>query len=254
MHSSTRAINIMKLISVNIEDFKHEQTVFDFLSKEDADVVCLQEFPEVWSKKLKTLGYHVSFAPMCLRSTDPRSLSGLAFASKSPHQTKSHYYYKSAEEITVYRSRIQETIAHPVIIGTVVHKDTTYIIATTHMIVTLDGKEDEQQRVGMEKLLSILAAQPPHIVCGDFNMPRGHNTLYELVTEKYTDAIPPTYRSSLDKSLHRLGDATHLDQPIFDEYMVDYIFTQKPYTASDVRLEFGISDHAAVVAIVLKEP
>jgi exonuclease III len=243
----------MKIISVNIEDFKHEKTVFEFLTREDADVVCLQEFPHVWCEKLETLGYHTSFAPMCLRSSDPRSLSGLALASKSPQQTESHYYYKSAAEITIYRSRIQETIAHPVIIGTVAHNDTMYTIATTHMIVTLDGKENDQQRAGMEKLLSILEAQPPHIVCGDFNMPRGHNTLYELVTEKYSDTIPTIYRSSLDKSLHRLGDVKNLDQPIFDEYMVDYIFTQPPYSASNVRLEFGISDHAAVVATLQKK-
>lgn len=39
-----------------------------------------------------------------------------------------------------------------------------------------------------------------------------------------------------------------IDQPIFEEYMVDYIFTQSPYWADNVKLKFGVSDHAAVIA------
>ena len=78
-------------------------------------------------------------------------------------------------------------------------------------------------------------------------MPRGHNKLYEVITQKYTDTIPRHYRSSLDRNLHRLGKKTDLNQPIFDAYMVDYIFTQPPFEASDIHLEFGVSDHAAVI-------
>ena len=67
----------------------------------------------------------------------------------------------------------------------------------------------------------------------------------------YTDTIPANYTSSLDKTLHRKGDdpsRAHL----FTDFMVDYLFTKPDYQASDVRLEFGISDHAAVVATISK--
>jgi endonuclease/exonuclease/phosphatase family metal-dependent hydrolase len=50
---------------------------------------------------------------------------------------------------------------------------------------------------------------------------------------------------------HRIG---HLPekQNLFTDYMVDYVFTQAPYTAHDVELVFDLSDHAAVVATISK--
>jgi exonuclease III len=240
----------MKLISLNVEDLKHEENVFNFLIQEDADVVCLMEFPEAWLEKMKNIGYHVTFAPMCLRSTEPTSRSGVAFASKTPHHADIHYYYKSADEIVLFQSRVNETSAHPVITSSVVHKGETYRIAATHMIVTPDGAENSHQQQGMEKMLSILESHKPHVLCGDLNMPRGFNSLYELVTQNYVDTVPKKFSSSLDKSLHRLGNNEDLDQPIFEKYMVDYIFTQSPYTATDVNLTFGISDHAAVIGTI----
>jgi endonuclease/exonuclease/phosphatase family metal-dependent hydrolase len=240
----------MKLISLNVEGLKHEEAVFDFLTKEDAEVVCLMEFPEVWLEKLEKMGYFITFAPMCLRSPEQSSMSGIVFASKQPHQADTHYYYRTSDVLTIQRSRVKETIAHPVIIGSVEHNGETYRIATTHMIVTVAGKEDAHQQQGMKKMLSILENYQPHVLCGDFNMPRGFNTLYPLVTQSYTDTVPKTFSSSLDKNLHRLGNNPDLDQPIFDIYMVDYIFTQSPYTASDVTLRFNISDHAAVVGTI----
>ena len=100
-------------------------------------------------------------------------------------------------------------------------------------------------------MLPIIDLLDPHVFCGDFNIPRGHNVLYETLTTRYTDSVPATYASSLDKNIHRKGDdisRAHL----FTSFMVDYVFTQKPYQAENVRLEFGISDHAAVVADVLR--
>ena len=89
-------------------------------------------------------------------------------------------------------------------------------------------------------------------MCGDFNIPRHYNPLYDELTKYYVDNIPLSYISSLDPTLHYAG--SHPDKKmLFDSYMVDYIFTQTPYTATDVRLEFSISDHAGVVAHISKE-
>jgi endonuclease/exonuclease/phosphatase family metal-dependent hydrolase len=67
----------------------------------------------------------------------------------------------------------------------------------------------------------------------------------------YQDEIPKHYQSSLDRNLHRLGKVK-LDQPIFDKFMVDYIFAKPEYEVTGERLEFGVSDHAAVVAHIVK--
>jgi hypothetical protein len=59
--------------------------------------------------------------------------------------------------------------------------------------------------------------------------------------------VPAHYRSSLDNNLHRLAEKPELAH-LFTDYMVDYLLVQPPYHAHDVRLEFGVSDHAAIIA------
>ena len=83
------------------------------------------------------------------------------------------------------------------------------------------------------------------------NIPRHHNFLYEKFLEQYKDNIPAEYKSSLDKSMHLFGNDSEKNV-LFTDYMVDYIFSQAPYRVQNVRLEFGISDHAAVIADVFK--
>lgn len=239
----------MKLISLNVEGKKHHATVFPFLKTEQADVVCLQEAPEDWCEELSALGYHTTFAPMMIRNRTGIYTEGVLFASKQSHSATTEYYHLSSADITEYiKGKNREEIAHAVIIGSVTIKETVYNIATTHVMVTKNGLVDEHQRQGIHKLLEILKNKTPHVLCGDFNMPRGFNQLYEEVTRLYTDGVPPEFTSSLDKTIHRLGTSTTLTEPIFDNYLVDYIFTQPPYTATNVELRFGVSDHAAVVS------
>jgi hypothetical protein len=84
------------------------------------------------------------------------------------------------------------------------------------------------------------------------NMPRGYNANYEHFIKRYIDTIPKQYMSSLDRNLHRLGSDPDLKSPMFESYMVDYIFSQPPYIVEDVLLHFGVSDHAGVTAIIKK--
>lgn len=244
----------MKLISLNIEGGRNEELSLPFIEKEDADVVCLMEAPEFWCEKLEVLGYHTTFAPMQLRnnSVRPAFVEGIILASKNPYQSTTEYYHGSETSITQELHRAADTVSRPVIIAEIEHESQTYTVATTHMSVTLDGTPNEHQRDCVAKLLTTMEQHEPHIICGDFNMPRGVNDLYEEVTKRYTDAIPAHYTSSLDRNIHRMGNDPGLNAPIFDTFMVDYIFTQTPYTAKDVRLEFNLSDHAGVVATIDK--
>jgi endonuclease/exonuclease/phosphatase family metal-dependent hydrolase len=128
-----------------------------------------------------------------------------------------------------------------------------YRIGTTHFWDSSDGHADTMQRTLMRRLIPTLEREPPHVLCGDFNIPRGHNTLYDKLAVRYNESIPLHYHSSLDRNLHKLGKAD-LDEPIFDEYMVDYILTQEPYIATDTKLHFGVSDHAAVSSTLTIRP
>lgn len=246
---------MLKLISVNIETNKHYATVVPFLEKEQADVVCLQEAPETFSATLQGLGYHTAFEPMCLKDISEGVVAmGILIASKTPFRSYSVYYHEPVKETVLYNSEHTEDFLRiPYLVAEVQYENDTYNILTTHLIDTKAGKEDEVQIRIFENLLKQLVQEVDHVICGDFNMPRGYNALYPLMTQTYQDTIPPQYKSSLDRNLHRLGNVD-IPEKIFDEYMVDYIFTKGSYIAEDVRLEFGISDHAAVIGYIKKVP
>ena len=242
---------MLKLISVNIETNKHYKTILPFLDKENADVICLQEVPELFAQELQTRGYHTAYAPMLLKDIDGINMSvGVMIASKYPFTHKAIYYHQNEASLKIY-TREEETRAVPYLFADIAVLGVTYCIATTHMVDTENGKEDDFQILLTEKMLTLLTQEHKHTICGDFNMPRGYNRLYEKMTTQYQDSIPFHYQSSLDRNIHRLGQVK-IDEPIFDKYMVDYIFTQAPYQASDVRLQFGVSDHAAVIATLTK--
>lgn len=240
----------MKLISLNLEGKRHLDTALPFLETAAADVLCLLEAPEDLQPWLTEHGYFVTFVPMVFRKQDGREFyDGIILASKLAHQAEVFYYYQPAADIVSYDQQDKRgTIAHPVIFATI----GDYNLATTHFTWNPVGEiADQNQTTDLKKLLNYLQTKPPHLLCGDFNIPRHYNILYEELTKYYTDTIPPNYNSSLDANHHRAGKDPALEK-LFTHFMVDYLFTQPPYTASAVQLEFGISDHAAVIATITR--
>jgi endonuclease/exonuclease/phosphatase family metal-dependent hydrolase len=246
---------MLKLISLNIETNKHYEKILPFFIKENPDVICLQEAPESFSTELQKLGFETYFAPMFLLDDlvgEDISEVGLLIASKFPFEAKANYYHKPAEKIIIHeRENLNGTVAAAYIFFNIKTPKGIYNIATTHPLKTENGPENEFQNNHIKSMLSLLSEEPPHIICGDFNIPRGYNSNYIEMTNKYSDNIPGSYCSSLDRNIHRLGKEK-ISRPIFDIYMVDYIFTQPPYQAENVRLEFGVSDHAGIVAEIQK--
>jgi endonuclease/exonuclease/phosphatase family metal-dependent hydrolase len=130
--------------------------------------------------------------------------------------------------------------------------DAEYLVYTTHFTWTEDGETPSQEQIeSMNALLTHTQTLEPHLLCGDFNIPRNINYLYKNLVGEYVDNIPAQYVSSLDKDLHRLKDNMEKKR-VLDTFMVDYVFSQHPYKVSDVRLEFDLSDHAAVVGTVTR--
>jgi exonuclease III len=236
----------MKLISLNVEGITHQTRVLSFLETAAADVLCLQEAPEAFVSKLLQWGYHTTFAPMMIHTGGEETFpEGVLLASREPHNADIHYYYQPQPNIIAFDpTDFRATKAQVVILAQLGE----VTIATTHFTWGPDGSAaTPEQTADLRALLNYLASKSPHVLCGDFNLPRGHNPLYPELCKHYTDTIPRNYRSSLDGTLHRRGGSP--DKAfLFTDYMVDYLFTQPPYTASDVILTFGISDHAAVSA------
>lgn len=246
---------MLKLISVNIEGEKHYPLVLSLIKNENPDIICLQECPESFQNNLLALGYKSDFLAMMHEiQNDVEYTEGVIFASKLPFASVHKYYYQPDYDLPAQPTPTPHELKHHgYIFGTLEHQGNLYHIATTHVMVTPNGLPTEHQTQGVKKLQSLLSTEKTHVLCGDFNIPRGFNSLYDELTKTYIDTIPTDYKSSLDANIHRLGKLKqNLNAPIFDSYMVDYLFAQPEYMVSDVRLQFGVSDHAAVVATITK--
>jgi endonuclease/exonuclease/phosphatase family metal-dependent hydrolase len=241
----------MKLVSLNIEKDRHYDLVLPFLTAQSADVICLQEIPESYVPTIEKLGYQVTFAPMThFPMRHGTEKIGIAIASiHKPSNVVVSYYYKDEHAIPTFDQRnIPDTIANVFIAANIDGVQ----VATTHFTWTPNGEvPNQQQKERLPRLLSQLQELGSHVLCGDMNIPRHHNELYPLFLKQYTDAIPTTYKSSLDRTIHRAAADPNLSK-LFDRYMVDYLFTQEPFLAHNIELQFGISDHAAVVSQIEK--
>ncbi len=249
----------MKLVSLNIEGDRHFDRVLPFVEKESPDVLCLQEVFEPDLFRFKDLGYYTSFSGETLKMQNGIEVPfGYGICSREQILNEKSFYYRNGEyELRFFDQsrRLQSTMESKrgiILVDTTID-NVTYSIGTVHFTWTPNGDiANPEQISSMASLLEYTQTLPPHILTGDFNIPRSKNILYKELIEHYTDTVPASYASSLDKSLHYAGENPELNH-LFTDYLVDYIFTQPPYTARDVRLEFGISDHAGVVATILKE-
>lgn len=244
----------MKLITLNIEGTRHYDTVLELLRHQSADVLCLQEVPEEFVPEIEELGYQTSFALRCVKSQEgPEYQDGIVVATKVEHSAKTHYYYKYSDKPDdIFIEKIGRRSNHqPLLDVRVIVDGSEFNIVNTHFTWSVDGLINDAQQEDLASLLSYTQNLPPHLLCGDFNLPRIYNSLYKDIIHSYQDNIPDHVQSSLDPELHRIRnnpqDAHHVN-----DFMVDYVFSQPPYQVSDVELQYGVSDHAAVIAEVSK--
>lgn len=239
----------MKLLSLNIEGIMHLERVFYLLDCERPNILCLQESPLSISSELRRRGYVVTCAPRTVKIQDGFSFTeGNIFATLAHHRPEVHYYFRPQERVAIFDiNRVRETVFQSLIFAEVGDIN----IATTHFTWGSDGRVATDDQVeDMKRMLDILDAKPAHILCGDLNIPRNMNSLYEnMLLPRYTDAIPSDYESSLDLSLHRVGGDIEKVK-LLGGFMVDHLLLKDPFVAKSVRLEFGVSDHAAIVADV----
>jgi len=238
----------MKVISLNIERRKHVTLVHDFLRHESGDVVCLMEAPDDMVIWLEENGYYCSFARMSIINNDEGTyFQGVLIASKVPHTAEVLHYYTPSPEIIVFDERNKRGTQRQLVLFANVDG---LNIGATHFTWNPEGETaDEYQTTDLQNMLAVLADKPPHILCGDLNIPRNCNVLYKELCAHYTDNIPFESQSSLDRNLHRHGNNSKLEK-MFNNFMVDYMFTKEPLKVYDTKLVFGVSDHAAVVTTI----
>jgi endonuclease/exonuclease/phosphatase family metal-dependent hydrolase len=245
---------LLNLVTANIEGDLHLDLVKPFLDRENPDVVCLQEIFEQDVSGLVGNKFQSAFLPMCLKFNREGKPSpwGVAIASRlqvvSTHQ---NYYRRPVDRIITYDHRNKRDSLSYGFVGIRLDVDGLPInIITTHFTWTPDGLADADQDEDMANMLALLAREPPHILCGDFNVPRRQNRLYGTLTERYTDHVPQEIASSIyvpfHYGRHKPGGAEKLST-----LMVDYIFsTPGTCRVEAVALHGGISDHCAITAKV----
>lgn len=246
-------MSVLKLVSLNIERSKHLDRVLPFLERERPDVFCVQELHEVDIPHFeKVVGPCAAFAAVTRHFADPPSIEELVmgsaiFTRHSVVSQKIVYYRGSqAHALSAPAKEIMEDI--PLVVCDAELDGTIYRSITTHFTWTQGGAPTEQQRIDVRALVAILGQSGDFVLCGDFNAPRG-GEIWTMLTETYHDNIPPEYKTSLDVNLHRAGKGKPHE---LANKMVDGLFTTPGYRASNVRLEFGVSDHAAIIAAIEK--
>lgn len=233
-----------------MEGTRHVERVQEYIREEESDVICLMEAPWPFCATLHSLGYQTAFSPTTYRhEAQLTAAEGVIIATRQPALTFECFYHKPTSTPLVYDTSDRVgTSWRSVLFADVTIGGESFLVATTHFTWTPDGAvPNEAQQRDLPRLQEILRSHQPHILCGDLNLPRGINPLATELLRDYTDAVPTHYTSSLDRDLHRLAEKPELAH-LFTDYMVDYLLLQAPYTAQDVRLQFGVSDHAAVIA------
>ena len=240
----------MKIVSLNIEFDKHHDIVLPFLKKENPDVICIQELLEsdfeMYKKELGMAGTYKPieyiYFPFYGGPKDLRQ--GEAIFAKNFLEASYEYYVGSEENIN---HKFDDYFADPSL-----HKNNVLIvakvadsagkeftIATTHFTLTQMGESTPLQLENLDKLFALTQHFPELVLVGDMNAPRGNETFTRLAT-KYKDNIPAGYKTSIDVNLHRNGMNCA-------DKMVDGLFTTPGYTATNVKLVDGVSDHMAIV-------
>jgi len=243
---------MLRIVQLNTERSNHLARIRPFLEDTQPDVVCLQEFPEPHIAEFeKLLGAESVFIPMT-QYTDG-VVQGLCLFSRYPVKNKYvERYGGSTDEVpefddTSFES-IHATVRFSLMACDIETEGEAYHIGTTHFPVTDRGEATDYQRTDMQALLALLRDQGELVFSGDFNAPRG-GEIFSTLADRYTDNVPPKYKTSIDLDLHRAGKE-HAER--LSTKMVDGIFSTSGYRVSDVEMTCGVSDHCALVAKVEK--
>lgn len=242
----------IKLISLNIEGNKHlENLVLPFLIAEKPEVVTLQEvFLSDVPKIEEALGMSGIFIPMADVNYEnehlpARGLWGILHLTNLKVVEASYqYYYGVEEEIPKFFANQDPNSMNRVLVWQVVEKDGQfYRFVTTHFTWSKDGQTIDLQKQTYHSMNEILKTFPDVVLTGDFNAPRGREIFTNLASI-YTDNIPPAVTTTIDNNLHKAKANI--------QFVVDGCFTSQEYSATDVRVVAGVSDHMAVVAQINK--
>jgi endonuclease/exonuclease/phosphatase family metal-dependent hydrolase len=245
----TIGTSVLALASINIEGSKNLSRVAMFLRDHAPEIVCLQElFEDDVAAFRDGLGYeHSIYINMCRmpEPDGPRPI-GIGILSRRPFvSTEWISFGGGGSGLDVVDRTSEETRFHthryPIALARIALGSNLFTIGTTHFPWTNNAGTTDFQRATCDNFLRLMKSRCL-VFMGDFNAPRG-GEIFGRLAAAWTDNIPPTYTSSLDRALHRVGHK---------QLMVDGVFSSTDYVVSSVALHEGVSDHCAVTALIAK--
>lgn len=243
---------MIKLVSINIERSKHFDLVVPFIRREAPDVLCIQELLQRDALVLADAygSEPLEYAPMTRHQDEEgKPVTGVAVFSKLTVVSHDAVYYVGTRDVIPEHGETPDRGARmncAVALADIEKDGAVFRVGTTHFTWSERGLPDDTQRRSVRALIRVLEGLGEFVLCGDFNAPRG-GEIFSVLAERYQDNIPPQYGTSIDLDLHRAG---HLPAEKMDEKMVDGLFSTPAYVASGVRFEFGLSDHAGIIATI----
>lgn len=233
----------VSLLTLNIERSKHLERILPFLAQRMPDVSCIQELRESDVPYFEeVLGTRCVFEPMVLHEDDGVfNVVGIGLFSRLPLKTSHTLYYVGEPGVLKkYVGGDQGLFNRLVLLADVEKGSRLFRIGATHFTWTPDGEANDTQRNDLKRMLQLLEPHGEHVLCGDFNAPRGRE-IFSVLSERYTDNVPREYTTSLDQELHRAKGL---------EYMVDGIFSTGGYKVQNVTMYCGLSDHCGFLSEV----
>lgn len=253
-----------KLITLNVgRGFAGFEKAIAFFREQQADVLCLQDlrgdhvdlFPEIF-------GPSRHFVPMCRHHFTGLGYIpvGVGIFSRLPFTSTSAYAYVGniqpvldIEGVTYGENgaaptdldRVRQTESRVAIFADVqLGWDTRIRVGTTHGVWTPGGKVDDHQRRATLRLKLRMGEELAFggVMAGDFNAATG-GEIHTNITNS------PCYRSVMPDSIDNTVD-WEVRGKKGPNLVVDHVFAAAPVFVSEVTAHFGISDHAALSAIV----
>lgn len=244
----------MKLISLNIERSRHlRERVLPFLRAEAPDVLCLQELCACDIAVFEDLfGQPLLYAPITIHpypnlNDAGREPIGVGLISRHPLKNPAVLYtngrpYPIPQLEFIITPEGQHTpVIHTLNQAVVSASLNGLRVQTTHLVVTASGTSTPHQREQAGHIIAHAQAEHarfgPTLLCGDFNAPRGRET-WAMLAAALHDNAAPEWATTIDNALHRSNPPA---------YVVDGMFTLGDVNMTTPRLQFGVSDHAALI-------
>ncbi len=248
-------LKYMRLLQLNTQLSWHDDKLEDFLSREQFDVLTLQEVSRRTLERFSNIFDGYFERNFCLQWEQYWVAllvrKGLELFDKSFHQyfggdwmtQNSHVW----TEYSDYYSRGRFWVLSAKVQG---DKGEIFIWTNYFPVAYPAHETNDDQREAMAQLLPLLEDFQNIAVTGDFNIARSNNKndivhpLYSTLWVVLRDKIPPHVVNTLDPKLHRVQGL---------EVVCDYIWSRWNHRVSNVRLHEGLSDHQGISADICVE-